>query len=77
MFFVNYERYFNLFNYKKSLILTNATKSRIEIFKKIHDNIIKMQIKSFAYINNKRKNALSLKEEDKIYFFTKNFKKKR
>ena len=75
-FFVNYKRNFNLFDYKKSLILTNATKSRIEIFKKVHDNIIKLQIKSSTYINNKRKNAPLLKEGNKIYLFTKNLKKK-
>ena len=35
-----------------------------------------MQKKSSRYVNNKRKNAPLLKEEDKIYFFTKNFKRK-
>ena len=35
-----------------------------------------MQIKSFAYINSKRKNASLLKEKNKIYLLTKNFKKK-
>ena len=36
-----------------------------------------MQIKSFTYINNKRKNASLLKERNKIYFLTKNFLKKK
>ena len=75
-FFVNYERNFNLFDYKKSSMLTNATKSRIETLRKIHDNITKMQVKSSIYINNKRKNAFLLKKRNKIYLFTKNFKKK-
>ena len=65
-----------MFKYKESSILINVTKSRIEIFKKVHDNIIEMQIKSFTYINSKRKNAPLLKEKNKVYFLTKNFKKK-
>ena len=75
LFFVNYERNFNLFDYKKSSILTNATKSRIKILKKIHDNITKIQVKSSTYINNKRKNSSLLKEGNKIYFFTRNFRR--
>ena len=75
-FFVNYERESNLFDYKKSLILTNATKSRIKILKRMHENIMKMQSKSSKYINNKCKNAPLLKKKNKIYFFIKNFKKK-
>ena len=75
-FFVDYERNFNFLNYKKSSILTNATKSRIKTLKKIHDNIMKMQNKSSKYVNDKRKNVSLLKEEDKIYFFTKNLKRK-
>ena len=35
-----------------------------------------MQDKTFNRINKKRKNALLLKEENKIYFLTKNIKKK-
>ena len=57
-------------------MLTNVAKSRVEIFKKILKNIIKMQDKTFNYINKKRKNAPLLKEGDKVYFFAKNFKRK-
>ena len=75
-FFVNYERKLNLFNYKKLLILTNAIKLRIETLKKIHDNIMKIQSKSLKNTNNKRKNTSLLKKGNKMYFFTKNLKKK-
>ena len=75
-FFANYERNSNLFNYKESLVLTNVAKLRIKMFKKIHENIMKMQNKTFNYINKKRKNALLLKKRNKIYLFAKNFKKK-
>ena len=46
------------------------------MLKKVHENIIKMQDKTFNYINKKRKNAPLLKKRDKIYLLTKNFKKK-
>ena len=65
-----------MFDYKKSLILTNATKLRMKLLRKIHDNIVRMQDKLFTYINNKRRNASLLKERNKMYFFTKNFKRK-
>ena len=51
LFFVNYKRKFNLFDYEKSLMLMNATKKRAKLLKKIHDNIIRMQNKSSTYIN--------------------------
>ena len=41
-FFASYERNSNLFNYKKSLILINATKSRMKTLKQMHENIIKI-----------------------------------
>ena len=75
-FFANYERNFNLFDYKESSILKNATKSRIKILKKIYNNIMRMQIKSSNYVNKKQKNASLLKEENKMYLFTKNLKRK-
>ena len=75
-FFANYERNSNLFDHKESSMLTNVAKSRIEIFKKIHENIVKMQNKTFDYVNKKRKNALLLKKKNKVYLFTKNLKKK-
>ena len=76
MFFINYERNFNLFNYKKSLMLTNATKSRIKMLKKIHENIIKMQNKSSTYVNNKRKNEFLLKKKIKYIFLQKILREK-
>ena len=57
-------------------MLTNATKLKIETLKKIHENIIKMQIKLTNYVNKKRKNAPLLKEGNKIYLFTKNLRRK-
>ena len=57
-------------------MLTNVAKSRIEMFKKIYENIIKMQDKTFNYINKKRKNASLLKKKNKVYFFAKNLKRK-
>ena len=75
-FFANYERNSNLFDYKESSMLTNVAKSRIEIFKMIYENIVKMQNKTFNRINKKRKNAPLLKERNKVYFFTRNIKRK-
>ena len=75
-FFINFERNFNLFDYKESLILINTTKNRIETLKRIHENIRKMQIKSINYQNKKKKNAFLLKERNKIFLLTKNFKRK-
>ena len=49
LFFPNYERNLNLFELKKSLILTNATKARVNVLKQIYENIMKMQKKSFTY----------------------------
>ena len=41
-FFANFKRNFNLFNYKESLMLTNATKFRVETLKQVHENVSKM-----------------------------------
>ena len=54
-FFANFKRNFNSFNYKESSMLTNVTKLRIDMMKQIHDNIMKMQIKSTIYQNTKKK----------------------
>ena len=75
-FFVNYERLLNLFDYKESSMLANATKSKVETLKKVHENIIKMQFKFANYANKKRKNAPLFKEGNKIYLFAKNLKRK-
>ena len=75
-YFINYNQELNLYSYKKSSILTNATKTRVKILKRIHENIIKMQGKFATYINNKRKNAPLLKKRNKVYLLTKNLKKK-
>ena len=53
-------------------MLTNVAKSRIKMFKKIHENIMKMQNKTFNYINKKRKNASLLKKKIKYIFLQKN-----
>ena len=75
-FFANYKRNPNLFDYKEPLILINVAKSRVEMLKKVHENIMKMQDKTFKNINKKRKNAPLLKEEDKVYLLAKNLKRK-
>ena len=46
------------------------------MFKRVHENITKMQTKLSKYVNDKRKNASLLKEENKVYFFVKNLKRK-
>ena len=44
------------------------------MLKQIYENITKIKKKSATYQNKKRKIALQLKEEDKIYLLTKNLK---
>ena len=51
-------------------------KNKIDIFKKIHENILKMQQRFATYINKKKKEASLLKKK-KIYFFAKNLKRKK
>ena len=42
LFFANFKRNFNLFNYKESSILTNATKFKIKTLRQVYENILKM-----------------------------------
>ena len=44
-------------------MLTKITKKKINILKKIHENILKMQQRLATYINKKRKKALLLKKK--------------
>ena len=75
-FFANYERNSNLFDYKEPLVLTDVAKLRVEMFKEVHENIMKIQKRTFNYINKKRKNAPLLKKKNKIYLFARNFKRR-
>lgn len=56
-FFVNYKRESNLFNYQQSSMLIKIAKNKVEILKKIHENILEMQHKFAIQINKKRKKA--------------------
>ena len=76
LFSANYKRNLNLFNYKESSMLTNAIKSRVETLKQIHENILKMQIKSINYQNKKIKNVFLLKKKIKYFFLQKILKEK-
>jgi hypothetical protein len=42
LFFVNYNKKFNLFEEKRKHLLAQLVIERITILKKIHDNILKM-----------------------------------
>ena len=67
LFFANYERNPNMFNYRESLVLTKVAKSRVKTLKQMHDNIVKMQKKSSIYQNKKKKNAFLIKKGNKIF----------
>jgi len=49
LFFVNYNREFNLFKKERKHLLAQLVIARIETLKKIHDNISKMQEKLIKY----------------------------
>ncbi len=49
LFFVNYNRKFNLFKEERKHLLAQLIIERVEILKKIYDNILKMQKKSIKY----------------------------
>ena len=72
-FFANFEKKFNLFEFELSNKSTQSTIQKIKTFKRIHDNIFKMQKKSTIY---QKKNEFQLKK-NKIYLFTKNLKIKK
>jgi hypothetical protein len=49
LFFVNYNKEFNLFKKERKHLLTQLVIERIKTLKKIHDNILKIQKKSIKY----------------------------
>jgi len=49
LFFVNYDKKFNLFEEEQKHLLAQLVIERITTLKKIHDNILKMQKKSIKY----------------------------
>ena len=61
-FFANFEKKFNLFKRKLSHVSTQLTMKKAETFKKIHNNIVKMQQKFANYQNEKRKTMFQLKK---------------
>jgi len=73
-FFANYGKELNLFKEERKHLLAQLAIERVATLKKIYDNISKMQEKLVNYQNEKRKTTSQLKEEDKIYLFTKNLK---
>ena len=73
-FFANFEKKSNLFERSRNQISIEATITRRDTIKRIQDNIFKMQTSSTRYQNKRRKTTPLLKEENKIYFFTKNLK---
>jgi len=73
-FFANYGKELNLFEEERKHLLAQLAIERVATLKKIYDNISKIQEKLINYQNKKRKTTSQLKEEDKIYLFTKNLK---
>ncbi len=49
LFFVNYNKKLNLFKKERKHLLTQLIIKRIAILKKIHNNILKMQVKLIKY----------------------------
>jgi len=49
LFFVNYNKEFNLFKKQRTHLLTQLAIERIKTLKKIHDNIFKMQERLIKY----------------------------
>ena len=76
-YFINFEKESNLFEQELQHISTNLIMNRVKKFKKIKDNIQKMQFKSSTYVNKRRKNSSQLKEKDKVYLLTKNLTTKK
>ena len=76
-FYANYDRESNLLNYEQSKVSANATERQMKTLRMIHNNIMRMQQRSFKYINKKRKMTPLLKKRDKVYLLTKNLKTKK
>ena len=49
-------------------MLIKIAKNKVDIFKKIHENILNIQQRFATYINKKRKKASLLKKEIKFIF---------
>jgi len=49
LFFVNYNKESNLFRKEQKHLLAQLVIKRVETFKKIYDNILKMQKRSIKY----------------------------
>ena len=64
-FFTNFKKKFNLFERKLSHVSTQLTIKKTEIFKTIHNNIVRMQQKFAIYQNKKRKTMFQLKNKIK------------
>ena len=76
-FFANFEKKSNLFEKKLQHVSAQSAMKRAKTLKKIHSNIVRMQQRSTAYQNKKRKTMPQLKERDKMYLLTKNLKTKK
>ena len=73
-FFANFGKKSNLFEKKLQHVSAQSAMKRAKTLKEIHSNIVRMQQKSAAYQNKKRKTMPQLKERDKVYLLTKNLK---
>ena len=76
-FFANFGKEPNLFEKKLQHVSAQSAMKRAKTLKEIHSNIVKMQQRSAAYQNKKRKTMPQLKERDKVYLLTKNLKTKK
>ena len=76
-FFANFGKKSNLFEKKLQHVSAQSAIKRAKTLKEIHSNIVRMQQRSTAYQNKKRKTMPQLKKRDKIYLLTKNLRTKR
>ena len=77
LFFANFERESNLFDEFKKYRSAQAAIKKVNILKRIYENIIKMQKNSTNYKKKKEKMTSQLKKGDKVYLLTKNLKYKK
>ena len=66
-FFANFEKKLNLFEIFKKHKSIDAIIQKINILKRIHENIVKMQIYFVNYQNKKRKMIFQLKKKKNIF----------
>ena len=75
VFYINYEKYLNLFNILRKLlqiiIVLKDIKQLKHIYKEISKNIKYNQKQSENQINRKRKRKSQFKKENKVYLLTK------